>query len=196
MLTVVVDEQRRFRDTAGRLPTGVVVLGVTADGLPHAMTANSFSTVSLDPPLVLVCVRRSSRMATMLPRAGAFAATVLPAGADALSRRFADPSRPAGALGFGDVAWTPAPATGSPMLDCGLAYFDCALHEMVPAGDHDVFIGRVDAFDTIHSGPALVFADGGYRRLGPRPAPRSEAVESGRAGWKRTTPERRASALT
>src|SRR5687768_10483692 len=93
---LVVDEQRRFRSTAGRLPTGVTVVAVTLAGEQHAMTANSFTTVSLDPPLVLLCVRRESRMAVLVPLAGGFAVTVLPDGAAEVSQRFADPARPPG----------------------------------------------------------------------------------------------------
>jgi len=162
---MTVTAETSLRATAGRLPTGVTVIGVAVDGEPHAMTANSFTTVSLDPPLVLVCVRRSGRMAGLLPRAGAFGVTVLPAGAAAVSHRFAAPDRPAGQAGFGPVGWHPAPATGSPVLDCGLAWFDCTVDTVLAAGDHDVCIGRVHACDHVSGGAPLVFAGGGYHGL-------------------------------
>ncbi|MDG6105516.1 flavin reductase family protein [Dactylosporangium aurantiacum] len=154
----------RFRAVAGRLPTGVTVVAVRAGDTTHAMTVNSFTTVSLEPPLVLFCVRRSSRTAALLPAAGAFAVTVLPAGAGAVSARFADSARPPG---LGDAAWTPGPGTGSPVLDCGLAYFDCTLETVHEAGDHDVCVGRVAAFGAMGTGAPLVFVGGGYLSISP-----------------------------
>ncbi|GAA3206178.1 flavin reductase family protein [Dactylosporangium siamense] len=154
-----------FRAVAGRLPTGVTVVAVRAGDVVHAMTVNSFTTVSLDPPLVLFCVRRSSRTAVLLPAAGAFAVTVLPAGAGAVSTAFADPSRPPG---LGDTGWTPGPGTGSPVLDCGLAYFDCTLETVHVAGDHDVCVGRVRAFGAMGTGAPLVFAGGSYLSISGR----------------------------
>jgi flavin reductase len=155
-----------FRAVAGRLPTGVTVVAVRAGDITHAMTVNSFTTVSLDPPLVLFCVRRSSRTAALLPVAGAFAVTVLPAGAGAVSQTFADPSRPPG---LGATGWTPGPGTGSPVLDCGLAYFDCTLETVHVAGDHDVCVGRVRAFDAMGTGAPLVFAGGAYLSISAEP---------------------------
>jgi 3-hydroxy-9,10-secoandrosta-1,3,5(10)-triene-9,17-dione monooxygenase reductase component len=115
-----------FRAVAGRLPTGVTVVAVRAGDLTHAMTVNSFTTVSLDPPLVLFCARRTSRTAALLPAAGAFA------------------------------------VTASPVLACGLAYFDCTLETVHVAGDHDVVVGRVAAFGAMGAGEPLVFAGGAY----------------------------------
>jgi flavin reductase (DIM6/NTAB) family NADH-FMN oxidoreductase RutF len=158
-VTATIVGSQGLRAVAGRLPTGVTVVAVRAGEILHATTVNSFTTVSLDPPLVLFCVRRSSRTAALLPVAGAFAVTVLPASADGLSRRFADPGRPPG---LGDTAWTPGPGTGSPVLDCGLAYFDCTLETVHVAGDHDVCVGRVAACDAMGAGAPLVFAGGAY----------------------------------
>ncbi|MEV4510805.1 flavin reductase family protein [Dactylosporangium sp. NPDC049525] len=159
-----------FRAVAGRLPTGVTVVAVRTADITHATTVNSFTTVSLEPPLVLFCVRRSSRTATLLPVAGAFAVTVLPAGSGAVSTAFADPSRPPG---LGDTGWTPGPGTGSPVLDCGLAYFDCTLETVHVAGDHDVCVGQVRAFDAMGTGAPLVFAGGMYRELSKSVPPRT-----------------------
>ena len=75
-----------------------------------------------------------------------------------MSKAFADPSRPPG---LGDTGWAPGPGTGSPVLDCGLAYFDCTLETVYVAGDHDVCVGRVRAFGAMGTGAPLVFAGGG-----------------------------------
>jgi hypothetical protein len=100
-----------------------------------------------------------------LVAAGAFAVTVLPAGAGAVPAAFADPSL---TPGLGDTGWTPG--TGSPVLDCGIAYFDCTLETVHVAGDHDVCVGRVRAFGAMGTGAPLVFAGGSYLSISARSA--------------------------
>ncbi|GIG61322.1 monooxygenase [Longispora fulva] len=155
---------REFRRVAGRLPTGVTVVAVATDAGPQAMTVNSFTTVSLAPRLVLVCLRRGCRLGPQLTERGAFAVTVLGSHQHRLSAWFADPRRPVGAAAFEGVPWTPAPATGSPVLDGAVGYFDCVVREVRRVGDHDVVTGEVLAFDAAEGGEPLVFVAGGYTR--------------------------------
>jgi flavin reductase (DIM6/NTAB) family NADH-FMN oxidoreductase RutF len=154
--------RRRFRQVAGRFPTGVTVLSTLIGAEPYGMTANAFTTVSLDPLLVLVCVNRRARMYRALSSAGVFAVTVLGAGQEAASRHFAQPGRPIGKSGFGDFRWIGSPASGCPVLHDGVAYFDCAVTEMHPAGDHCLVLARVLDFAVLGDDAALLFRDGRY----------------------------------
>ncbi|HEU5110094.1 MAG TPA: flavin reductase family protein [Micromonosporaceae bacterium] len=160
-----------LRDSRALCATCVTVLGVRDGDRPHAMTAGSFTWVSIEPPLVSVCVRRGALTGELIRCAGAFAVSVLAAGQEPLAWHFADPRRPAGAAQFAAVDWEPAPVTGSPLLSGCLARLDCALDAVTAAGDHHVLFGRVvwtgDA-DGVAT-PLLRFGRA-YRRLGPEPA--------------------------
>lgn len=154
---------RRLRAAFGRFATGVAVVTAAApDGTPVGMTVNSFTSVSLDPPMVLFCVGRRSRLHPVFAGADAFAVNVLREGQLALCRRFASP-------GFDrfDSIEPREGSTGVPLLPSALAVFECVEPRTVPAGDHDVIIGRVAALETApddHAEP-LVFFGGGYRFL-------------------------------
>jgi flavin reductase len=130
-----------FKAVLGRFATGVAVMATTVDGAPHGMTANSVASVSLDPPLVLVCVERSARMAEKVASAGAFALSFLPAGRDELSLWFADAGR-SGAEQFEGVE-TSAAATGSPVLATSVGWVDCRLWASYDGGDHVIVVGEV-----------------------------------------------------
>jgi flavin reductase (DIM6/NTAB) family NADH-FMN oxidoreductase RutF len=157
-----------FRRTLGLFATGVTVVTTAIDDALHGMTANAFSSVSLDPPLVLVCVARRAGLHELLPRSKAFAVTILDATQEPMSTWFAAAWRPGGPGQFETVDWWPAPATGSPVLARGLAYLDCRVTEMYGGGDHTIFLGEVLALGPITGGeePLLWFA-GRYRRLAP-----------------------------
>ena len=110
-----VADTRLLRRAFGAFATGVTV--VTVGGAdPHGMTANSFTAVSLDPPLVLVCVERVAFMHNLLPKAGMFGVSVLAAGQAAVARHFADRSRPLGPEQFDVIDWRPGQLTGSPLI--------------------------------------------------------------------------------
>jgi flavin reductase (DIM6/NTAB) family NADH-FMN oxidoreductase RutF len=151
-----------FRDALGAFATGVTV--VTTDGEEHAygMTANAFSSVSLDPPLVLVCVRSGAEGSEHLARNGVFAVNILSADQEPLSRYFASKSRPRGRHAFGDVAHRRA-VSGSPVLDGVAGYLDCTLHATHDAGDHKIFIGEVMDLEVEPEAEPLVFHGGRYR---------------------------------
>jgi flavin reductase (DIM6/NTAB) family NADH-FMN oxidoreductase RutF len=159
------DPDRRFRRAAARFPTGVtVVTALAADGQPHGTTVNSFTTVSLDPRLILIALGRRSRLHEVILAGSDFAVSVLAGTQQEDARRFADPARPPGAAGFAGRAWRPATHCGAPVLLDAVAYFDCAVHAAHSTGDHTLLVGRVQDFGVLGHTPALLFADS---RLGP-----------------------------
>ncbi|GAA3950855.1 flavin reductase family protein [Actinoplanes auranticolor] len=152
-----------LRSVLGRFTTGVTVITAAGPEEPIGMTANAFSSVSLDPPLVLVCLNAQSRSGSDIRDAGHFAVNILAEAQQPLAKVFArwDPHR------FRDID-TFTSYTGAPILAGALGYLDCTLHEQLTGGTHSVLIGRVVAAGIAesHASP-LVFFDGGYRRLHP-----------------------------
>jgi flavin reductase (DIM6/NTAB) family NADH-FMN oxidoreductase RutF len=153
-----------FRGALGAFATGVTIVTTRGEEHPYGMTANAFSSVSLDPPLILVCVKAFSEGADLIRENGVFAVNILAAEQEPLSRYFASKDRPRGRDAFGDIAHRTA-ASGSPVLDGSVGYLDCALHTSHEAGDHVIFIGEVLALDFSHEVAPLLFHGGGYRFL-------------------------------
>ena len=154
-----------FRTAMGSFPTGVAVVTVAADdGDMHGMTVNSFSSVSLDPMLVLVCLQQTSSGLGLIERAGAFAVNVLSAGQQGLSRWFANRHRPAGSEMFDGVPFEPG-LTGCPVLVDAAASFDCRLRQSHRAGDHLIVLGEVVALVHRPRLEPLVFHAGTYKVL-------------------------------
>ena len=153
-----------LRDVMSNFATGITVL--TAGGEHcHGMTANAFSSVSLDPPMVLCCIARSAQMHDALMETGYFGVSVLSAGQEHLAKHFAWRGRPEGLAQFADFEWTPARSSGAPLLDGALAWLDCEVAEVYEGGDHSIFLGTVlDA--TRRSGEALLFWDGDFHQGG------------------------------
>ncbi len=154
----------RFRSVLGRFVTGVgVMTAVATDGQPHGMTANAITSVSLDPPLVLVCVDRDAIMADVVVEAGSFALTFLAADQERLSRWFADPDRPPGGAQF-DTVTTSTQKTGSPILGGGVGWVDCRTWAAYDGGDHVIVVGEVLALGEADDPGAapLVFDRGTY----------------------------------
>jgi flavin reductase (DIM6/NTAB) family NADH-FMN oxidoreductase RutF len=162
-------EVAAFRSAMGSFPTGVTVVTVAAgDGSMHGITVNSFSSVSLDPVLVLVCLTETSPGVGLIERAGAFAVNVLSAGQQDISRWFANRYRPAGSAMFDRVPFEPA-ATGCPVLTGAAASFDCRLRQAHRAGDHLIVLGEVVALVHRPELEPLIFHAGGYRSLEHEP---------------------------
>ena len=155
-------DDARFRQVLGHFGTGVTVVTALDGGEPIGFTAQSFTSVSLEPPLISVCPSRRSVTWPRMHRAGAFCANVLSSGQEELARAFAvrDAAR------FAGVEWAPAPATGSPVLAGVLAWVDCLVHSVHEAGDHLIVVGRVVGLghDTEDRTP-LLFYRGGYGRF-------------------------------
>ncbi|WBB75812.1 flavin reductase family protein [Micromonospora sp. WMMD1128] len=171
--TVSVTEPGALRALFGAFATGVTVVTV-AGPAPHGMTANSFASVSLDPPLALVCVGRDTTMYARLSSRRCFAVSVLDADQEHLARYFADPRRPTGAAQFAGVNWRAGPVTGAPLLAGALAWLECRLWRAYDGGDHVIVVGRILSAHRAGAPAALVFFGGHFGRLpvadGPRPA--------------------------
>ncbi|CAM3429008.1 flavin reductase family protein [Stackebrandtia soli] len=153
----------RLRRTLGAFTTGVTVVTTTAeDGTPVGLTVNSFTSVSLEPPLILWCLGRRSSLLGAFETATHFAVNVLSLGQSATARRFAT----SGVDRFEDVEWQLGPG-GVPLVDGAAAWLVCRRTPVrVPAGDHVVFFGEVLSHRATGAEP-LVFARGQYRALDP-----------------------------
>jgi flavin reductase (DIM6/NTAB) family NADH-FMN oxidoreductase RutF len=155
-----------FRHAIGHFPTGVtVVTSVGIDGQPVGTTANAVSSLSLDPPLILVCFDRSSQTLEAVLAHGAFAVNVLGARQQHLSANFA---RRGLAAAWDGVRHRPG-RTGSPRLHGVLATLECTVEHRLPGGDHAIVVGRVrDVETSAAEAPPLVFWRGRYAALGSR----------------------------
>ncbi len=147
------DTGRQLREALGRFATGVTVVTAATPQGAVGITANSFTSVSLDPALVLWCPARASRRFPAFADAAHFAIHVLGAEQRDLANSFA-----AGAGAFDPVAHSPE---GVPLLPGVLARFDCALHAAHDGGDHSIVVGRVLRTE-LRDGAPLVFAGGAY----------------------------------
>lgn len=155
---------RRFRDVLGRFASGVTVVTGMAGDRPVGLTCQSFSSVSLEPPLVLFVPARTSRAWPLIERSGGFCVNVLAADQVRVSEVMA--SR--GVDKFAGVPWLPSRRTGSPIIPGALAHIDCTLHAVHEAGDHWIVVGRVLDLVTPEEEPdrtaePLLFYRSGYR---------------------------------
>ncbi len=137
---------------------------ITTRGEDHAygMTATAFSSVSLDPPLVLVCVKTNAEGSAIISANGVFAVNILAADQEPISNYFASRDRPRGQDAFKDVRHATM-VTGSPRIDGVVAFLDCRLAETHEAGDHLIFIGEVLALDVDREAEPLLFHGSRYR---------------------------------
>jgi flavin reductase (DIM6/NTAB) family NADH-FMN oxidoreductase RutF len=159
-----VDPQR-FRDVVGYFPTGVTVVTAHVGGRHHGMTANSFTSVSLDPVLVLICVERTARLHDLVLAAGEWGVSVLAAAQEQVSRIFAQPGRPS-ADALRAVRHHHGELTGAVLLDGALATFECRTVAVYPGGDHTVVLGEVLGMGLPRpDGHPLVYYRGEYRSL-------------------------------
>lgn len=155
-----------LRAVMSRFATGVTVITVGGEQL-HAMTANAFSSVSLDPPSVLCSVGHSAVMHGALTSAGRFAVNILGVEQEHLARHFADKNRALGAAQFERIPWTPGPRTDAPLLGGSLAWLECELTDAHAFGDHTIFIGTVVGAGQATEGRGLLFVDGRFGRPEP-----------------------------
>ncbi len=150
-----------FRSVLGRFASGItVVTTCTDDGLDHGLTVSAFCSVSLTPPLVLICVERSADMHAALQQVSHFTVNILASHQEALSRRFADldAEQRFDGVGFRRGKF------GAPVLHDTLAYVECRIAERHDAGDHGIVIGEVQHAAARDDGPLLYYR-GGYARL-------------------------------
>ena len=163
-------DQRRLRDIAGSFATGVTVVTSRAnDGTPIGMTVNSFTSLSLDPPMVLVTIAKRASLYADFMRAESFAVNVLCAEQEGLSRTFAAK----GIDRFAHLDYRQQ-ATGAPVLDGVLGYFDCKVTERYEGGDHIILVGEVVDGD-VNEGQPLLFFKGQYASIQVQAAPASRS---------------------
>ena len=149
-----------FRDACTQFATGVAVATVLApDGSPHGLTVSSFTSVSLDPPLVSICIDHDCSILPYFESAEFFAINVLSEDQRALSVTFS--VKPEGR--FEDVSWYPG-LSGIPLLHDVLVEFECRVHKIVEAGDHDILIGQTLRVAT-NPGQPLLYFNRAYRSL-------------------------------
>jgi flavin reductase (DIM6/NTAB) family NADH-FMN oxidoreductase RutF len=151
-----------FRSTVGAFATGVTVITTRGPDHLYGMTANAFSSVSLEPPLVLVCVISDTEGSRNITSNGIFAVNVLSEQQEPISRYFAGKERPRGLDAFAEIPHREA-VTGAPVLEGAAAFLDCRLAATHDAGDHQIFVGEVLALDVDPDAAPLVFHGGRYR---------------------------------
>lgn len=154
-------DQATFRSVLGRFASGVTVVTVREGEADHGMTASAFCSLSLDPPLTLVCIERSTRMHELLGRVDRYAINLLTSRQEALSRRFAEPPDE---TRFDGVGFDRG-ATGAPLLRDVLAHLECELVGRHPGGDHTIFVGRVISAAADAESRPLLYYRGGYAAL-------------------------------
>lgn len=160
-MTTSTITERDFRDAMGSFATGVCVLGAKRrDGASVAITVNSFTSVSLDPPLVLVCLGTQSPRTNALVDSGRFSISMLADHQREVSNRFAQPGE-----GLMPGSGWHEGENGTPLIDGSAALIECDVETTHDAGDHLILIGRVTRLESDPGREALVYFRGGYRLL-------------------------------
>lgn len=158
--------QAEFRKAMGSFATGVTVITVDYEGQVHGMTANAFTSVSLDPLLVLVCVDHRARTHTHLHARKRFGVNVLAEDQRAISEYYALPTQANESAEKKAGARFDRTNHGTPVLRGALAYLECHLHSAEDAGDHTIFIAEVEDV-VVRDGDPLVYFRATYRQIGP-----------------------------
>jgi flavin reductase (DIM6/NTAB) family NADH-FMN oxidoreductase RutF len=153
-------DEAKFRQVLGHYPTGVVVVTAMADdGQPAGLAIGSFSSVSLDPPLVAFYPGKASSSWPRMATAGSFCVNILGENQEDVSRVFAGK----GTDKFASIGWRPG-RTGAPVINDVIAWIECTIERVDDAGDHWIVLGRVVDLDTGADGGPLIFFRGGYGR--------------------------------
>jgi flavin reductase (DIM6/NTAB) family NADH-FMN oxidoreductase RutF len=157
---LLVPDDKQFRSVLGHFATGVTIITAMDGGEPVGMAANSFTSLSLDPPLILFCVAHTSSTWPRIEAAGTFAVNILGEEHEALSNLFAKK----GADRFSQTPWRVG-VSGAPVLEEAIAYLDCTFEAEYPGGDHKIIVGRVLDLDVREGARPLLFYKGGYERM-------------------------------
>lgn len=154
-------DSARLRRILSHFCTGIVAVTGLDDGKPVGFACQSFSSLSLDPPLILFSVARTSMSWPRMRPTGVFAVNILGDGQEHLSRTFAT----SGGDKFAGVGWQPG-ATGAPRLDGALACIECETHAVMDGGDHEIVVGRiVELTEHPHEADPLLYFRSAYRAL-------------------------------
>jgi flavin reductase (DIM6/NTAB) family NADH-FMN oxidoreductase RutF len=157
-------EPQGFRNLLARWASGVSVVTSNDNGLLYGVTVSSFSSLSLDPPLVLVCLASANRMVDMIRTTGGFAVSLLASDQRDASNYFAQPGRPPTPdFTVVEGEWTPS---GQPVIAKALAWMTCETHALLPHGDHTIAIGRVTEARVDDAKEPLLYWSRSYRRIG------------------------------
>ncbi|HEY7296028.1 MAG TPA: flavin reductase family protein, partial [Dehalococcoidia bacterium] len=153
----------QFKRALGLWASGVTVVSTRTNGLIYCMTASSFSSLSIDPLLIIVCVARSAKLHELVEASGAFAVNVLRDDQRAIGEAFARTGRePSERFDFIETFDGP---TGSPIFSPCLAYLDCRVHRVYDGGDHSIVVGEVQAAGSDESGMPLIYFNRSYRAV-------------------------------
>lgn len=151
-------DHRALRDAFGCFATGItIVTSFDEEGRPVGFTANSFTSVSLDPPLLLVCPGRSASSLPAIRKTGLFGVSVLAIGQRPVAERFAM----RGVDRFAEGEWVES-ESGLLLLEGACANFACTLHQDIDAGDHQLLLGRIDSFRSAADRQPLMYLRGSY----------------------------------
>jgi flavin reductase (DIM6/NTAB) family NADH-FMN oxidoreductase RutF len=153
-------DQTTFRYVLGHFASGVTVVTSQYEGQLHGLTVSSFCSLSLEPPLVLICIDRRYQGHDLIKQAGLFAVNILAEDGEWLSRHFA--SRAADK--FATISYHMG-QHGAPLLDAALATIECRLFDTFPGGDHSIFVGEVIAAAVLGDTGPLLYYRSGYHRL-------------------------------
>jgi len=149
-----------FRRACGRFATGVTIATVLdGRGAAHGLTVSSFTSASLSPPLVSICLGHSVSAIDLFRASNYFGINILSEDQRGLAERFARKGHDR----FQGVVWSRG-ETGAPLISGVLAAIECRVEQRIPVGDHDIFVGRVVATQVAEGAPLLYFASG-YRKL-------------------------------
>jgi len=152
-------DSKKQRKIMGQFATGVTVVTTGGEAGLHGLTANAVASLSLNPPLVLVAVDKRAHSLDFLKKNRCFAVNILRLDQEEISRRFATP----GPKDFTGIDITTA-TTAAPILSDCLAFVDCRVVDVLPGGDHEIFVGEIVAGEH-HGGEPLLYFGGSYRRL-------------------------------
>jgi flavin reductase (DIM6/NTAB) family NADH-FMN oxidoreductase RutF len=150
----------------GRFASGIAIMSTLQDGVAHAMTANAFTSVSLDPPLVLVCVDKGVRMHDAVLECGFWAVSVLADSHRSIAERFAKSGRDLHSQ-FDGITTSPGPKTGCPLVEGALSWLECRTWATYEGGDHTIVVGEVLSLgaDLPVDPNTLIYYAGQYREL-------------------------------
>ncbi|MCW2616742.1 MAG: flavin reductase domain protein FMN-binding protein [Frankiales bacterium] len=160
MQSVAASDPAHFREVLSHFASGVVVVTAVVDGTPVGMTCQSFTSLSLDPPLVLFCPARTSTSWPVVQRADWFCLNVLSSEQHGLSNGFAK----SGSDKFAGVSWTPTPH-GAPALDGAAAHVEVRLAHVFDGGDHHIVTCHVESLQSAADSEPLLYYRSGYRSL-------------------------------
>jgi flavin reductase (DIM6/NTAB) family NADH-FMN oxidoreductase RutF len=160
----------QFREALAHFATGVSVVTAAAPDGPHGVTVNAFASLSIDPPLVLICIERNRYSHAVLESSGAFAVNILAAGQEPLSRFFSSNNRPEGPRAFEGIPHRPGRCS-LPLLEGCLAYLECRITARYPGGDHTIFVAEVASAEVHPGRKPLVYYDRAYHTLDHVPGP-------------------------